>query len=115
VRGGERARREAIVFYCERCSAKSLGLDSALATARRRYLEATAKRLVEKDSTLTKNSVHNFLQDKLVVCDDQVATGSFNFSKSATKNAENSLILHDAALAVQCAPPVGKMGAAHSK
>jgi hypothetical protein len=64
-------------------------------------LEATAKRMVEKDSTLTKNSVHNFLQDKLVGCDDQVATGSFNFSKSATKNAENSLILYEAAHEVQ--------------
>jgi phosphatidylserine/phosphatidylglycerophosphate/cardiolipin synthase-like enzyme len=78
--------------------------------------EAIAKRLVKKDSTLfTKKSVHNFMHDKLVVCDDQVATGSFNFSKSATMNAENSLILHDAALAVQYAQYVDKLVTAYSK
>ena len=78
--------------------------------------EAIAKRLVKKDSTLfTKNSVHNFMHDKLVVCDDQVATGSFNFSKSATMNAENSLILHEAALAVQYAQYVDKPVTTYSK
>jgi phosphatidylserine/phosphatidylglycerophosphate/cardiolipin synthase-like enzyme len=76
---------------------------------------AIAKRLVKKDSTLfTKKSVHNFMHDKIVVCDDQVATGSFNFSKSATMNAENSLVLQDSALADQYAQYVDKIVAAYS-
>jgi phosphatidylserine/phosphatidylglycerophosphate/cardiolipin synthase-like enzyme len=44
-----------------------------------------AKRLVKKKSKLfTQGGLHNFMHDKIVVCDDAVATGSFNFSKSAT-------------------------------
>jgi phosphatidylserine/phosphatidylglycerophosphate/cardiolipin synthase-like enzyme len=42
---------------------------------------------------------HNFMHDKVLVCDDFVATGSFNLSSNATKNAENSLIISDKALA----------------
>jgi phosphatidylserine/phosphatidylglycerophosphate/cardiolipin synthase-like enzyme len=36
-----------------------------------------------------------------VVCDDTVATGSFNLSSNATKNAEYSLMIHDPRIADQ--------------
>ena len=39
------------------------------------------------------------LIDKVVVCDDSVVNGSFNFSKSATGNAENILVIEDAGIA----------------
>ena len=39
------------------------------------------------------NTPHNFMHDKLAVCDDTVVTGSFNFSANATRNAENVVII----------------------
>lgn len=37
------------------------------------------------------HSVHDFMHNKIAVVDDQVFTGSFNFSTNATKNAENCI------------------------
>jgi phosphatidylserine/phosphatidylglycerophosphate/cardiolipin synthase-like enzyme len=34
------------------------------------------------------------MHNKAVVCDDVVITGSFNFSRDATMNAENLLVIH---------------------
>ena len=45
------------------------------------------------------NSPHDFMHNKVVVCDDVVVTGSFNFSRSATFNSENVLIIHSAEVA----------------
>jgi phosphatidylserine/phosphatidylglycerophosphate/cardiolipin synthase-like enzyme len=42
---------------------------------------------------------HDFMHNKIVVADDVVITGSFNLSHSATENAENVLMIHDASLA----------------
>ncbi|MGB8736044.1 MAG: phosphatidylserine/phosphatidylglycerophosphate/cardiolipin synthase family protein [Rhodomicrobium sp.] len=42
---------------------------------------------------------HNFLHIKVLVADDTVVTGSFNFSNSARGNAENVLVIRDASLA----------------
>jgi phosphatidylserine/phosphatidylglycerophosphate/cardiolipin synthase-like enzyme len=62
--------------------------------------EAVARHLAGKASVpFSPESVHDFMHDKVLVADDLVATGSFNFSKSATENSENFLILHSAALA----------------
>ena len=36
---------------------------------------------------------HNFMHDKLVVCDETIVTGSFNFSSNATRNAENVVMI----------------------
>ena len=44
---------------------------------------------------------HNFMHSKVVVCDDSVFMGSFNLSHSATMNAENALVIHNAAIADQ--------------
>jgi phosphatidylserine/phosphatidylglycerophosphate/cardiolipin synthase-like enzyme len=45
---------------------------------------------------------HNFMHDKLLVADDWVVSGSFNFSNHARGNAENSIILRDPKLAQAC-------------
>jgi len=59
-----------------------------------------ASHLVFKKSVpFSPTGKHNFLHDKILVCDDVVATGSFNLSSNATKNAENSVIISDKALA----------------
>jgi phosphatidylserine/phosphatidylglycerophosphate/cardiolipin synthase-like enzyme len=39
------------------------------------------------------------MHNKVLVADDTVVTGSFNLSHSATENAENVLLIHDAELA----------------
>ena len=49
----------------------------------------------------TPTSKHNFMHVKVIVCDDNVFTGSYNLSHSATMNAENSLIIHDKQIADQ--------------
>jgi phosphatidylserine/phosphatidylglycerophosphate/cardiolipin synthase-like enzyme len=42
---------------------------------------------------------HNFMHNKVVVADDTVVTGSFNFSASALDNAENVVSFTDPQLA----------------
>jgi phosphatidylserine/phosphatidylglycerophosphate/cardiolipin synthase-like enzyme len=41
---------------------------------------------------------HNFMHNKLVVADQIVVTGSFNLSNHAMGNAENVLLIQDAAI-----------------
>ncbi|OUL23018.1 hypothetical protein BV378_24355 [Nostoc sp. RF31YmG] len=66
--------------------------------------QEVATHLVGKHSTpYSPTSKHDFMHNKVVVCDDAVVTGSFNFSHSATQNSENMLILHSKALADQYA------------
>jgi len=36
---------------------------------------------------------HDFMHNKVILVDDTVITGSFNFSRSAEQNAENVLII----------------------
>lgn len=56
--------------------------------------------LVGKNSTpYTPTGRHDFMHNKVLVIDDTVITGSYNFSRSAQFNAENILFLQSAALA----------------
>jgi phosphatidylserine/phosphatidylglycerophosphate/cardiolipin synthase-like enzyme len=64
--------------------------------------EQIAGRLAGKRSTpYQPDSPHDFMHNKVVVADDTVITGSYNLSNSATENAENILLIQDAALAEQ--------------
>ena len=47
----------------------------------------------------TPDLLHDFMHAKIVVADDVVFVGSFNFSRSGERNAENVLEIHDPALA----------------
>jgi phosphatidylserine/phosphatidylglycerophosphate/cardiolipin synthase-like enzyme len=59
-----------------------------------------AARLVGKGSTpYTPTSRHDFMHNKVLVVDDTVITGSYNFSRSAELNAENILFVESAPLA----------------
>lgn len=66
-------------------------------------LEAVTARLVAKDSLPfdqgSPEAAHNFMHNKVVVADDAVATGSFNFSTNATHNAENVISTTSSTLA----------------
>ena len=56
--------------------------------------------LAGKNSTpYSPTSHHDFMHNKVLVIDDTVITGSYNFSRSAEFNAENILIIESAALA----------------
>jgi phosphatidylserine/phosphatidylglycerophosphate/cardiolipin synthase-like enzyme len=44
-------------------------------------------------------TVHDYMHAKVVVCDAVTFVGSFNFSRSGERNAENVLEIHDAAVA----------------
>jgi phosphatidylserine/phosphatidylglycerophosphate/cardiolipin synthase-like enzyme len=59
-----------------------------------------AAQLVGKNSTpYSPTSRHDFMHDKILIVDDTVITGSYNFSHSAEMNAENILIITSAPLA----------------
>jgi phosphatidylserine/phosphatidylglycerophosphate/cardiolipin synthase-like enzyme len=56
--------------------------------------------LVGKNSTpYTPTGRHDFMHNKVLVIDDSVITGSYNFSRSAEFNAENILFIESAPLA----------------
>src|SRR5436190_21166798 len=56
--------------------------------------------LVGKNSTpYTPTSKHDFMHNKVLVVDDTVINGSYNFSRSAEFNAENILFVESPALA----------------
>jgi phosphatidylserine/phosphatidylglycerophosphate/cardiolipin synthase-like enzyme len=87
-----------------RSAAAQMKKSTAPASATKvQQIEQLKKVLVAKDSTpfdpKNPNGVHDFMHNKVVVVDDAVITGSYNFSLSAEHNAENALLLRDAQLA----------------
>ena len=65
--------------------------------------QKVARHLVRKNSIpfdrQNPSQPHNFMHNKLVVADQIVVTGSFNLSNHAMGNAENVLLIRDAAIA----------------
>ena len=65
--------------------------------------QKVARHLVRKNSIpfdrQNQSQPHNFMHNKLVVADQIVVTGSFNLSNHAMGNAENVLVIRDAAIA----------------
>ena len=53
----------------------------------------------KRSTRWTPESLHDFMLAKVVVADDVSFVGSFNFSRSGERNAENVLEIHDAAIA----------------
>ncbi len=60
-------------------------------------------------------SVHDFMHAKVVVADDVTFVGSFNFSRSGERNAENVLEIHDAAVADDLAAYVDEVRARYPR
>jgi phosphatidylserine/phosphatidylglycerophosphate/cardiolipin synthase-like enzyme len=78
--------------------------------------EQVAAPLAGKRSTpYTPGSAHDFMHDKVLVCDDVVVTGSYNLSHSATENAENVLFLTDADLADRYSACIDRLTARYRK
>ena len=59
----------------------------------------------------TPESLHDFMHAKVVVADDVAFVGSFNFSRSGERNAENVLEIHDATVADRLAAFVDEVRA----
>ena len=70
--------------------------------------------LAAKHSTpYSPTSVHDFMHLKVLVCDDTVVTGSYNFSANAQRNAENQLRITDPATAGEYADYLTTIGAVY--
>ena len=57
----------------------------------------------------TPSSLHDFMHAKVVVADDTSFAGSFNFSRSGERNAENVLEIRDRAVADRLAAYVDEI------
>jgi phosphatidylserine/phosphatidylglycerophosphate/cardiolipin synthase-like enzyme len=53
----------------------------------------------KRSTPYSPGAPHDFMHNKVLVCDDAVVTGSYNLSHSATENAENALVIEDRDLA----------------
>lgn len=76
-------------------------------------LEAILAHLVPKHSETFQPShpdwAHNFMHNKIVVADDTIVTGSFNFSANALRNAENVISFTEPQLAKACADYIDEL------
>ena len=71
-----------------------------------RWKIGALKEIITRVGLMGKNSTpysarghHNYMHNKILVIDDTVVTGSYNFSRSAQFNAENILFIESAPLA----------------
>jgi phosphatidylserine/phosphatidylglycerophosphate/cardiolipin synthase-like enzyme len=72
--------------------------------------EGVAGGLSGKRSTpYAPGTPHDFMHNKVLVCDDAVITGSYNLSHSAEDNAENVLVIQDRGLADRYSDYVDRM------
>ena len=75
-------------------------------------LDAVSAAMVAKHSlTYSPQNAHNFMHNKLAVADNTVVSGSFNFSRNATRNAENILVIEHPGLADLFADYIEKLAA----
>src|ERR1700735_4473567 len=79
--------------------------------------QKVARHLVRKNSIpfdrQNQSQPHNFMHNKLVVADQLVVTGSFNLSNHAMGNAENVLLIRDAAIAELYAKVIQRLMASY--
>ena len=59
------------------------------------WLKVSARLAHKQSVPYAPTSVHNFMHLKVLIADDEVSTGSYNFSTNAEHNAENQLHLTD--------------------
>lgn len=79
--------------------------------------QKVSEKLVAKHSNpYSTGGVHNFMHNKLIVVDgSSMATGSFNFSLNAERNAENILFIQSEALSKQYKKFVDKLVSTYGK
>jgi phosphatidylserine/phosphatidylglycerophosphate/cardiolipin synthase-like enzyme len=57
----------------------------------------------------TPSSIHDYMHNKILIVDDQVITGSYNFSRNAETNAENVLFIDSPAVAATYRTYIGHL------
>jgi phosphatidylserine/phosphatidylglycerophosphate/cardiolipin synthase-like enzyme len=78
--------------------------------------KTVSAKLVGKPSTpYSPTAVHDFMHLKVLVSDDTVATGSYNFSANAEGNAENQLRVTSTTIADEYAAFVGRLVSAYGR
>ncbi len=80
---------------------RGVKVEAILDKSQRTEDDSRAKLLLDNGISVQIDSAHAIAHNKVMVIDDEtVITGSFNFSKSAEeRNAENLLVIKDRALA----------------
>jgi phosphatidylserine/phosphatidylglycerophosphate/cardiolipin synthase-like enzyme len=74
--------------------------EAGIAAGKAEIWKKVASHLARKDSIpYAPGTPHNFMHLKVIVADDIVVTGSFNFSNHARGNAENTILIKDKAAA----------------
>ncbi|HEY7951432.1 MAG TPA: phosphatidylserine/phosphatidylglycerophosphate/cardiolipin synthase family protein [Solirubrobacteraceae bacterium] len=73
------------------------------------FKKVAASLVAKPSSTYSDTGPHDFMHNKVLVSDDLVLTGSYNFSKHAESNAENQLSLADADIAEEYATYIDEL------
>ncbi len=77
--------------------------------------EAVAAHLSAKHSTpYSATGLHNFMHDKILLTEAEIATGSYNFSANAERNAENQVRFTDPAVLADYTAYLGAITAAYA-
>jgi len=63
----------------------------------------------KRSTPFAPGSVHDYMHVKIIVVDDLVFTGSYNFSHSGEENAENLLRIESGALADTCVTYIDRL------
>jgi phosphatidylserine/phosphatidylglycerophosphate/cardiolipin synthase-like enzyme len=74
-----------------------------------RDIIARAQLVGKRSTPYAPDTPHDFMHNKVLVIDDTVITGSYNFSRSAEANAENILTIESAPLAEAYSAYVGQL------
>ena len=74
-----------------------------------RDIIARAQLVGKRSTPYAPDTPHDFMHNKVLVIDDTVITGSYNFSRSAEANAENILTIESAPLAEAYSAYIAKL------
>jgi phosphatidylserine/phosphatidylglycerophosphate/cardiolipin synthase-like enzyme len=79
------------------------------------YVASTAKLAGKRSTPYAPGSVHDYMHVKIVVSDDTVYLGSYNFSRSGEENAENLLRLQSHDVAELCVAYIDRVTARYAQ
>jgi phosphatidylserine/phosphatidylglycerophosphate/cardiolipin synthase-like enzyme len=85
--------------------------DQAIVTT---WAKVKAQLVAKPSASYSPTGPHDFMHNKILVSDELVVTGSYNFSKNAETNAENQVALDGAAIAQEYATYIEELVAQYS-
>jgi phosphatidylserine/phosphatidylglycerophosphate/cardiolipin synthase-like enzyme len=75
------------------------------------FAQVAAPLTGKRSTPYEPGGTHDFMHNKVLVCDDVVVTGSYNLSHSAADNAENVLLIKDPGLADRYSAYIDRLAA----